>query len=1155
MTQSSKPVDTAQRVLALDPLQSFICEAPAGSGKTELLTQRVLTLLARVKQPEAILAITFTRKAAAEMRDRILGALISGQGIEPIDDHEKTTWKLAQDVLSVDKCMGWHLLQNPNRLQIRTFDSLCAMLTQALPLHSSLGANIGISNNAESLYKEAVTDLLKTLEQDVAWAESLSKLLAHLDNKYERVEGLLVNMLRSRDAWMPVIGGQGKSEDVRRQLEAYLQSAIKDKIQKVSTLLPDNCKQAILELGGFAAANIISTEIDSPISSLVNIDVECQWSTINANQWLGIASLFLTKTGGWRKRLDKKGGFPAGVNKLEKEAFKLQKEKMLNLIAELQSTPEMLDTLKDIVYWPSPIYKDSQWQILQALTSILPILIAHLQLVFRTHGEVDFLEMGARANHALGTDEEPTDLVLRLDHSIQHILADEFQDTSFTQINLLQKLTAGWVEGDGRTLFCVGDAMQSIYGFRGANVGLFLHCKSNGLGDIPLQSLQLTTNFRSQAGLVQWLNSTFKQAFPQENDISSGAVVYAHADIFRPELSGPAVQTHLYSPDAPASCEGELIVKLVDAVRNETPDATISILVRNKNHAKSAVAAFKSANMRFRAVDLEALAQQTVIQDLMSLTQALLYPEDRIAWLAVLRAPWCGLELKDLDVISQQISNTAKELVESQVQRYFTSLNEPNLEVSEGSSCELSLSGDGYDRLIRVAPILRKALEDRSRKPLRQWLEGTWVKLGGPACLSRQSDCENAERFFQCLEGLNELGELPKRQELVDSVNSLFSAPDPEADDRLQIMSIHKSKGLEFDVVILPGLHRRPRGQDSELLLWQERLSLDGQDEWLLAPISAVGEEKDPIYKHLEHERAARERLEACRLLYVACTRAKKSLHLLAQVQPVEGEVNSYKPPSSSSLLASIWSSIEGSVSTFAAEHTEDGEAGEKNQAPLRKLLRLPADWQAPILPEVSLLAPYVAHYEFDNEHLIKGLMQPQSQLPRYVGTLLHQILQTIGEQGLECWSNKDLQELEPFWRARLVSLGVKDEEAQGALPQIMECIQKILKSERFAWLMSGECQFEYPLSGCVGDKIQHSVIDLLMTDKHGQVWIVDYKTSSLLEGEGVDSFIAKEMKSYRQQMRRYQLLLEQLGHQKIRCALFFVMKGVWSEYDNLASY
>ena len=132
---SNQPIDQQVRFDALDPQTSFAVSAPAGSGKTGLLTQRVLTLLAYCDEPEEVLAITFTRKAAGEMQDRIMHALWqAADQPEPQDPHTLRTWQLAQRVLQRDRELQWNLLQSPQRLRVQTIDSLCRSITKQLPV-------------------------------------------------------------------------------------------------------------------------------------------------------------------------------------------------------------------------------------------------------------------------------------------------------------------------------------------------------------------------------------------------------------------------------------------------------------------------------------------------------------------------------------------------------------------------------------------------------------------------------------------------------------------------------------------------------------------------------------------------------------------------------------------------------------------------------------------------------------------------------------------------------------------------------------------------------------------------------------------------------------------------------------------------------------
>ena len=140
MNKRSVISDDAARSAALDVSRSFIVQAPAGSGKTELLIQRYLALLARVERPEAIVAMTFTRKAAGEIRERVVAALRDAASeAAPAEAHAAMTWRLARGVLQRDAALEWNLIAHPARLQVLTIDALCASLMRRAPLASKVG--------------------------------------------------------------------------------------------------------------------------------------------------------------------------------------------------------------------------------------------------------------------------------------------------------------------------------------------------------------------------------------------------------------------------------------------------------------------------------------------------------------------------------------------------------------------------------------------------------------------------------------------------------------------------------------------------------------------------------------------------------------------------------------------------------------------------------------------------------------------------------------------------------------------------------------------------------------------------------------------------------------------------------------------------------
>ncbi|NND44665.1 MAG: UvrD-helicase domain-containing protein, partial [Xanthomonadales bacterium] len=159
--------DADRRQDAIDASRSFIVQAPAGSGKTELLIQRMLRLLARVEQPEEVLAITFTRKAAAEMRNRLVTELREAArdpGAGGLEPHKQLSRELAVQVLQADQAGHWELLLQPNRLQVRTIDSLCSELARRLPILSGLGGGLRVAEQPEALYQRAALRTLAVIE-------------------------------------------------------------------------------------------------------------------------------------------------------------------------------------------------------------------------------------------------------------------------------------------------------------------------------------------------------------------------------------------------------------------------------------------------------------------------------------------------------------------------------------------------------------------------------------------------------------------------------------------------------------------------------------------------------------------------------------------------------------------------------------------------------------------------------------------------------------------------------------------------------------------------------------------------------------------------------------------------------------------------------
>jgi ATP-dependent exoDNAse (exonuclease V) beta subunit len=349
------------------------------------------------------------------------------------------------------------------------------------------------------------------------------------------------------------------------------------------------------------------------------------------------------------KRLTVTTGFPspsdAKKRGSEQSVLKNHKQDMLDAIAIAAQSGDFIDALIEVQQLPEPSYNDEQWQLLSELLTVLPDLLAELQWVFAQHRQVDFTEIAERAQRALGTSDEPTDLALAMDLGLQHVLVDEFQDTSQTQFTLFKRLVDGWTPDDGRTFFAVGDPMQSIYRFRDGDVTLFSQAQQHGIGPVALESLTLSVNFRSAPQLIDWVNQTFTRIFPDRADPDTGAVPYSPSQAF---LKKPGrIDVHALV-DAQDNQEASLVAELCAQAIRDDSEHKVAILVRSRSHAVPVLAGLREAGLPYQSVDMDPIGERAVVRDLVSLVLAFRYPHDRLHWLAVLRSPSVGLTLQDL---------------------------------------------------------------------------------------------------------------------------------------------------------------------------------------------------------------------------------------------------------------------------------------------------------------------------------------------------------------------------------------------------------------------------------------------------------------------------------------------------------------------------
>ncbi|MGI8895144.1 MAG: UvrD-helicase domain-containing protein [Casimicrobiaceae bacterium] len=1099
--------DRAERARALDVTRSFLVQAPAGSGKTELLIQRFLALLARVDRPEHVLAMTFTRKAAGEMRSRIIAALADAHAETPvIGAHLTKTRELACAALTRDRELNWQLLAHPARLAVQTIDALCAGLLRQAPLATRLGAMPKVEEHAQPLYRQAARDALAAADpDDPEWRA----LLAHLDNDADRVVSLLAAMLGKRDQWLRPLGRADPCA-LRTALESTLRSELEGELESVRQAFPVALAGPLAEVASYASRNLASDPARAMVAEALQ---RCAVAggvpaggAETSDDWRVLAGwLLVADHAQFRRVTNARQGLPKvgkGAGAAERKSHKTQ---MAALLAQMSACPGLADALHVARQLPPVAYDDPSWEMVAALLAILPRVAAQLIVTFAREGAVDFTQTALATLAALGESDAPTDLLLWLDMRIEHLLLDEFQDTSQTQYDLLARLTAGWSQGDGRTLFVVGDPMQSIYGFREAEVRLFLDAQTRRrIGDIPVEFVDLTSNFRSQANVVTWVNDVFVQVLAPRHDPWRGAVAFTKstAELHpHPEIV-PTLEVLRTHED-----EAQRVTQLaLAALAAGAPD--VAILVRARPHLHAILPALRKAAVPFAAVDLDPLGARQATLDLVSLTHALTQPADRLAWLSVLRAPWCGLALPDLFVVAQ---GNGAGLPWALAKRHE----------------DAAISGDGRARLARVAAVLERSLEARGRAPLVERVRGAWLALGGPACCDEPIDLAAADLFFALLAEYEYAGDVRDWQAFRAALDESRAAPESETVAPVKVMTLHRAKGLEFDTVILPGLARTPPRTEPELLRWRARPA-----GLMLAPMAARGEDEGPISAYLKRLGLAEADAELERLLYVGVTRAKVRVHLTAVLKPKNSEANEWQPPRTGTALHKLWLPV---LNTIAPPETMAAVAAKATRAPLLHRLRL--GWQAPPMPaSVPLPASTLATARnpipvFDWAHATAAA----------IGTVAHRFLAHLALEGLGAWPPERATTLPPRVRAALRSEGVGDASLATATAHTVGAIERTLTDERGRWIFSethAEAKSEWALAGIDGNTLVHVKIDRTFVAA-GERWIIDFKTG---RHEGGDSaaFLDREVERYRAQLAQYARIVGGLDPRPIRLALYF---------------
>jgi ATP-dependent helicase/nuclease subunit A len=518
-----------------------------------------------------------------------------------------------------------------------------------------------------------------------------------------------------------------------------------------------------------------------------------------------------------------------------------------------------------------------------------------------------------------------------------------------------------------------------------------------------------------------------------------------------------------------------------------------------------------------RGVDLEPLERRPLVRDLVALARALAHPLDRTAWLGLLRAPWSALPIAAL----AELGGHENEPVWAAIRAAAAEQGHPQQAV-----------------LAHLCKALLPALEGAERfEPLWVRTERCWLRLGGPALAPEARDLADARALLRALAAASDAEQLAGGA--LQALGEGLYAQSGTGAHAIEVLTLHGAKGLEWDVVIVPGLGRVTARDAEPLLHWLELARPESGSDLLLAPISGVAEVPHALADYIRWLRRERQRIERMRLLYVAATRARRQLHWLGHAPPA---ADGTPTPRSGSLLALLWPAIGAQFPQQAVAPIEPPAPVAEAARAYRLFLPLPNPRATPgAAPTVERLGVSLREAPAEPEYSWVG------QSARAVGTIVHAELQRLAD-------HEDTEALlaigERAYAGWLAELGVPEAERAAARARVIEALQRTLADARGRWLLGTEHRLstsEYRVSGILDGRVVNVIFDRMLIDQQGVRWIIDYKTSTH-EGGAIGAFLDQEMERYRPQLERYALLAAQLGPEPVRTALYYPLLGEFRE-------
>jgi ATP-dependent helicase/nuclease subunit A len=1082
--------DRAGRERAVDPRYNVALEASAGTGKTRILVNRYVNLLKAGVDPGEILALTFTRKAAAEMRERIVATLreAAGRGEFP-----RERWRQLRDRTA--------------DVTISTIDAFCLSLLREFPLEAGLDPGFSMADETEvpRLVSESLDRALRICRGLATEDEHVALVFAQLGDR--RARAGLAALLDRRIA-APAV------------LSRFLSAGPRD--LTLRTAARRGAAALINVFNGMRGGldRFLETGPLEPPFLLLRRQLRALETWMQEDDDLNAADGDL--------RAERLGAQVHAAFARTREHFLTQDgaartSRLLYSRDDFASATDW-QVHRDLVFTHAAAIIDAYAAYRRDLNVLVSRGVWRMFKVAETeyrrtldaHAVLDFPDLLLHARGLLGQMEEFAQSRYRLESRYHHVLVDEFQDTSRAQWDLVALLTQSWGEGAGLadsgalhpTVFIVGDRKQSIYAFRDADVAMLREAAKHLEGLRPEGDVRrsISRSFRSVPQLLAFVNDVC-----QDIDKAPGrsdAFHYQEEDRFPLDEDARGdddLPLAMLTGDTPEACaettaaeidtlisSGALVRDRTTGVRRPVRPGDVAILFRTRDSHREFEAALERYGVRSYVYKGLGFFDADEIKDVLSLLWYLADPLSDLRAAAWLRSRFVRISDEGLRRIVGHARSTPPGTADARRRR--TQALADALSSPDPPAVLAELDVDDADALSAARASSRRWRTLVDRMPPAELLDcvleesAYLVEIRGPRFLQARENLKKIRAIIRRIQNrgyatLDRIASHLDRLAVGDDANAAI-----DASDAVSLMTVHAAKGLEFPVVFVVNLARGTANRKPPI-----RIATSGDEDASVA----VGD----FQSSGDEDQADKEREETKRLLYVAVTRARDRLYLATvlkegAVQPGRGSLAEVIPASLVARFSEgtagtgsvIWRAASGGAHVMRVCASVPANL---SAAP-RRTTAASADNDFARLDDIgpsrqTVGAAIAATMEAP---AAVGPVGPESD--RLVGSLVHRLLQREGLLG-DVSDERIVERLGSLLRLE-ESIAMVDRDE--VLRRAAAAYRAFSTHQGLrALYVSGTAYHEVPFSLSLNDRLVRGTIDCLVRTSDGHVAVLEFKT------------------------------------------------------------